>query len=69
VPGRAIMAQVFVSSTFTDLQDYRQAVRQSLMRLGHIDMAMEYYVAEDQLPLAKSLADVEACDLYILVLA
>ena len=30
---------------------------------------MEYYVAEDQRPLDKCLADVEACDLYLLLVA
>ena len=44
------MARVYVSSTFADLRDYREAVRLAIRRLGHEDVAMEYYVAEDVRP-------------------
>jgi HEAT repeat protein/GTPase SAR1 family protein len=37
--------------------------------MGHEDVAMEYYVAEDQRPLEKCLKDVDACDLYVGVFA
>jgi hypothetical protein len=63
------MARVYVSSTFSDLQECRKKIELLLRRMGHIDVAMEYYVAEDQRPLTKCLADVAACDLYIGIFA
>ena len=59
------MARVFVSSTFVDLQDYREEVRLAIRRAGHEDIAMEYYVAEDKRPVDRCLEDVRSCDLYI----
>lgn len=63
------MARIYVSSTFTDLQDHREAVRNAIRRMGHFDVAMEYYVAEDRRPLDKCLADVRTSDLYIIIQA
>jgi hypothetical protein len=63
------VARVYVSSTFADLEDHREAVRQAIRRMGHTDVAMEYYVAEDRRPLDKCLADVRDCDLYLIVMA
>ncbi len=63
------MARVYVSSTFADLRDYREAVRLAIRRLGHEDVAMEYYVAEDVRPVEKCLADVRSADLYIVIMA
>ncbi len=63
------MAKVYVSSTFTDLQKCRSKIELLLRRMEHEDVAMEYYVAEDQRPLAKCLSDVAACDLYIGIFA
>ncbi|MFI9011503.1 NACHT domain-containing protein [Actinosynnema sp. NPDC053489] len=63
------MARVYVSSTFTDLQDHREAVRTAIRRMGHEDVAMEHYLAEDRRPLDRCLADVRACDLYVVVMA
>ncbi|HEV2912131.1 MAG TPA: DUF4062 domain-containing protein [Pyrinomonadaceae bacterium] len=63
------MAKVYVSSTFLDLRDYREKVRTVLRRMGHEDVAMEYYVAEDQRPLDRCLSDVAACDLYVGIFA
>lgn len=33
--------------------------------MGHEDVAMEYYVAEDQRPVDRCLSDVARCDLFI----
>jgi hypothetical protein len=63
------MARVYVSSTFTDLQDCREQVRLTLRRMDHEDMAMEYYTAEEARPLDKCLRDVDACDLYVCLVA
>jgi len=63
------MARVYVSSTYLDLRECREQVRLTLRRLGHEDVAMEYYIAEDQRPVNKCLADVAACDLYLGIFA
>ena len=59
------MAKIYISSTYVDLQEYREKVQRVLRRMGHEDVAMEYYVAEDQRPVDRCLSDVAHCDLYI----
>jgi len=63
------MARIYVSSTFSDLEECREQVRLALRRLGHEDVAMEYYGATDERPLDRCLKDVEACDLYVGIFA
>jgi len=63
------LARIYVSSTFIDLEDYRKEVSLALRRLGHEDVAMEYYVAEDRRPLDRSLDDVTSCDVYVGIFA
>jgi hypothetical protein len=59
------MAKIYVSSTFNDLKDCRDAAIKLLRRMRHDVVAMEDYTAEDQRPAGKRLADVAACDLYV----
>jgi hypothetical protein len=42
--------RVFLSSTFSDLSDYRTAVQQGIRQLGAIDVAMEHFGAHDERP-------------------
>lgn len=64
------MAKIYVSSTYADLKVYREAVHRQVMRLaGHQVTAMEDYVATDDRPLAKCLADVGNCDIYVGIFA
>ena len=63
------MLRIFVSSTYIDLKGCREKVRTVLRRMGHQDVAMEYFVAEDQRPLDKCLRDVETSDLYVGIFA
>jgi Domain of unknown function (DUF4062) len=58
------MAKIYVSSTYADLKDYRETVYRTLRQMGHGVIAMEDYVATDQRPVVKCLADVAGCDLY-----
>ena len=69
MPGGAAAARIYISSTFSDLQAHREKVYRVLRQLGHDVIAMEDYVAADQRPLAKCLADVAACDLYVGIFA
>lgn len=61
--------QVFVSSTFEDLQAERQEVIQALLELDCIPSGMELFPAadEDQWSLIKSVID--DCDYYIVIVA
>jgi hypothetical protein len=61
--------QVFVSSTFQDLQDERQEVIQALLELDCIPSGMELFPAanEDQWTLIKRVID--DCDYYVVIVA
>lgn len=60
--------QIFVSSTFADLQQERQAVMQGLLSLDHFPAGMELFPAsdEDQWALIKGVID--DSDYYVLVI-
>ncbi len=59
------MSTIYVSSTFADLRAHRKALSLAIRRLGHVDVAMEYYVAEDARPLDRCLRDAGSCDLFL----
>ena len=61
---------VYISSTFKDLKDFRQAVINCIVSLGDFykPVSMEFYDAEDIHFVQKCLNDVEACNVYILIL-
>jgi hypothetical protein len=61
--------KIYISSTFSDLEPYREAVYKALRKLRHDVVAMEDYVATDKRPLDKCLADVESCDVYVGIFA
>lgn len=63
------MARIYVSSTFMDLKECREKVITALRRMGHEDVALEYYVAEEKRPVEICLQDVASCDLYIGIFA
>ena len=63
------MARIYVSSTHSDLVDARERVYRALRQMRHDVIAMEDYVATDQRPLDKCLADVAECDIYVGVFA
>lgn len=61
--------QVFVSSTYADLQDERQEVMQALLELDCIPAGMELFPAanDDQWTLIKKVID--DCDYYMVIVA
>ena len=63
------MALIYISSTYEDLKDHREAVYKALRRLNHDVRAMEDYVAADERPLDKCLKDVAAADVYVGIFA
>ncbi|MGV0023698.1 nSTAND1 domain-containing NTPase [Phormidesmis priestleyi] len=64
------MASLYLSSTYADLKDYRDAIARVLRKAGHQVVAMEDYVATGRYPpLHKCLADVMGCDYYVGIFA
>ncbi|MGK5679756.1 HEAT repeat domain-containing protein [Actinoplanes sp. URMC 104] len=63
------MTRAYLSSTYSDLRECREAVRLALERQSVDVLGMEGYVAGDARPLDRCLADVARCDLYIGVFA
>ena len=61
--------RIYISSTFEDLEPYREAVQRALRKMQKEVVAMEDYVARDDRPLAACLADVETSDLYVGIFA
>lgn len=57
--------RIYVSSTSEDLRDFRAAVVEQLMRLGHQVVSMEGYTADARGPVEKCLADVASAEAYV----
>jgi hypothetical protein len=64
------VTKIYISSTYADLREHREAVYRLLRKTPNRDVhAMEDYVASDARPLARCLADVAACDIYVGIFA
>lgn len=61
--------QVFVSSTYEDLQEERKSVMEALLQMNCFPVGMEYFNASDesQWEVIKQLID--ECDYYVLIVA
>ncbi len=61
--------QVFVSSTYEDLQEERKKVMEALLQMNCFPVGMEYFNASDdsQWEVIKSL--IKECDYYVLIVA
>jgi Domain of unknown function (DUF4062) len=60
------MAKVYVSSTIADLQRERQAAYEWLRKARH--QAVDSYLPDSDTVRVSCLADVDTCDLYVLIL-
>lgn len=60
--------QVFVSSTFIDLQEERQAAVQAILNAGHIPAGMELFTAGDESQWTIIKRWIEESDVYMLLL-
>jgi dCMP deaminase len=60
--------QIFISSTFTDLTDERQAAVMAILGIGHIPAGMELFTAGDKSQLETIKKWIDDCDVYILIL-
>jgi hypothetical protein len=60
--------QVFISSTYTDLLDERQAAVAAVLKAGHIPAGMELFSAGDRSQLDTIRSWIEQSDVYMLIL-
>lgn len=60
--------QVFISSTFTDLIEERQAAVAAVLKAGHIPAGMELFSAADRSQLLTIRSWIEQSDAYMLIL-
>lgn len=63
------MNRVYVSSTCSDLLEFRQTVYDVLRKMRYDVIAMEDYLATDERPMDKCLCDVSSCDAYVGIFA
>lgn len=61
--------QVFVSSTYTDLQDERQQVMHALLEMNCIPSGMELFPAADESQWSLIQRVIQDCDYYVLIVA
>jgi hypothetical protein len=60
--------QVFVSSTFTDLKEERQAAVEAILKAGHIPAGMELFTAGSKSQLDVIKQWIKESDVYVLLL-
>jgi Domain of unknown function (DUF4062) len=60
--------QVFVSSTYDDLRDERQAAVEAILTAGHIPAGMELFAAGDQSQLETIQRWINESDVFLLIL-
>jgi hypothetical protein len=60
--------QVFISSTFTDLQDERQAAVEAVLKAGHIPAGMELFKSADESQKETITKWIRESDVYLLIL-
>lgn len=59
--------QIFISSTFDDLQDERKAALEAILITNNIPIGMESFVASSQEQFEHIKNCIESCDYYILI--
>lgn len=60
--------QVFVSSTFDDLKDARQAAVEAILTAKHIPAGMELFAAGDESQMNVIKRWIDQSDVYLLIL-
>jgi hypothetical protein len=60
--------QVFVSSTYTDLREERQAAVEAILTAGHIPAGMELFAAGDETQMNVIKRWIDESDVYLLIL-
>lgn len=60
--------QIFISSTFKDLEDERRAVQDTIISMGDFPVQMETFPATDESQMAYIGPLIEQCDYYVLII-
>ena len=60
--------QVFVSSTYSDLREERQAAVEAILVAGHIPAGMELFTAGDESQMEAIKQWIDESDVYLLIL-
>ncbi len=60
--------QIFISSTYTDMLEERQATVQAVLNADHIPAGMELFKAGNESQLQTIYRWIDECDLYLLIL-
>jgi hypothetical protein len=60
--------QVFVSSTYEDLKEERQAAVEAILSAGHIPAGMELFAAGDQSQMSVIKRWIDESDVFLLIL-
>jgi hypothetical protein len=61
--------RIFISSTFADLKDYREATLRATQTLGHVGEDMVFWSADERQPADLSLDKVRQSDVLVLLVA
>jgi hypothetical protein len=61
--------QIFVSSTYRDLVEERNAIMRSILDLGQIPAGMESFLAADEEQLSYIKKIIDECDYYMVIIA
>src|SRR5258708_8258664 len=56
---------VFISSTYEDLVDYRAAARDAALSCKCFPVMMEYWPAMDKKAVQECMAEIDGCDIYV----
>ena len=65
----AVKYQVFVSSTYEDLQKEREQVLKATLEMGHIPVGMEMFSAADEEQWKIITRQIDECDYYVVIVA
>jgi len=60
--------QIFISSTYDDLQDEREQAIKAVLEMGHIPVGMEMFSAGDEEQWKLIARQIEASDYYVLII-
>jgi hypothetical protein len=60
--------QVFISSTYTDMKDERQAAVEAILAAGHIPAGMELFAASDKKQIEVIKGWIDRSDIFMLIL-
>jgi hypothetical protein len=59
--------QVYVSSTYDDLQEERKAAFDAILSLGHIPIGMEKFPASDEKSTEITRRFLDNCDVFVIL--